>query len=503
MLEIEEQLRRYGEALERELLDPADGLPVIPVRHRRRTRRVFFAAAAAVAVAAGVATTLALVASRDEGSVVSTEPAAPGEPSRAGVFSTPTDTVLLFSDGIDGATAIDLDRRLAGRRVIEGERAGDQSFRLTLAGEHLVVGWGEIYAAPLSGEPSQKVADATIYIPASESGEVWTLTWEGGGIGSGTATLHRVRIDGTVVFTSTTFDPAILQPLIGVPGGLAVNTPEGVAVWYADTGTTSAVLGPGPATAATTDGRSLAWCAGSCSTFHVAELERRGAPIAPHVAPGAQQIALPGNGARLAVLRPSGGGADLVVTRSETSEEVVVARDLDPSGALTWTSDGRQLFYTENSHLQSSHRVGRYDVETERWEIHSLPVGDGLAPIALYRAQARSFFSDQLVSARDCRGAEGAFPSGRQGVCTFAFFTPDSPDECVAEGRRTIEVPDGISLPLTEAAIRMQRAGLNVVGTGTPSGDPTGQDVVVRAQEPPAGVRVPRGTCVGFRTGSG
>lgn len=500
MLELEEQLRRYGEAIERELLDRADGLAVTPVRRRRRPPRPFLAAAAVLVVVAGVATTLALVASKDEGSVVSTEPTTPGEPSRAGVFSTPTDTILLFSDGIDGATAIDLDRRLAGRRVIEGERAGDQAFRLTLTGEHLVVGWGEIYAAPLSGEPSRKIADATIYIPASESGEVWTLTWEGGGIGSETATLHRVRMDGTVVFTFTTFEPAILQPVIGVPGGIAVNTPEGVAVWHADTGTTSAVLGPGPATAATTDGRSLAWCEESCSTFHVAELERTGAPVAPHAAPGAQQIALSANGARLAVLRPNGGGADLVVTHAGMSEEIVVARDLDPSGSLVWTSDGRQLFYTENSYQQSSHRVGRYDIDAQRWEIHSLPVGDGLAPIALDRVQARSFFSDQVVSPRDCRGAEGVYPSGRQGVCTFAFFTPDSPEDCVADGPLTIDVPDGIGLPLTEAAIRMQRAGLNVVGTGTPSGDPTGQDAIVRAQEPPAGTRVPRGSCIGFRT---
>lgn len=498
MLEIEEQLRRYGEALERGLIDRVDGLPVTPLRRHRRPRRVFVAATAALVIAAGVATTLALVASKDEGSVVSTEPATPGEPSRAGVFSTPTDTILLFSDGIDGATAIDLDRRLAGRRVIKGERAGDQPFRLTLTGEHLVVGWGEIYAAPLSGKPSRQIADATMYIPASESDEVWTLTWDGERTGSGTATVHRVRMDGTVVFTSTTFDPAILEPVIGVPGGIAVNTHEGVAVWHADTGTTSPVLGPGPATAATTDGRSLAWCEGSCSTVHVAHLERTGGPIAPHAAPGAQQIALSGNGAPLAVLRPNGGRADLVVTRSGTSEEVVVARDLDPSGALVWTRGGRQLFYTANQH--SSQRVGRYDIEAQRWEIHSLPVEGGLAPIALDRAQARSFFSDRLVSARDCRGAEGPYPSGRQGVCTLAFFTPDSPGECVADGPASIEVPNGIGRPLTEAAIRMQRAGLTVVGIGTHSGDPTGQDAKVRAQAPPPGTRVPRGACIGFRT---
>lgn len=108
--------------------------------------------AAAVLVITLGSATLAVIRKADDPAVVSTTPDA-GQ-ARAGVFSTPTETVLLFSDGIDGATAIDLDRRVAGRRVIEGERAGDQSFRLTLTGEHLVVGWGEIHAAPLAGGTS-------------------------------------------------------------------------------------------------------------------------------------------------------------------------------------------------------------------------------------------------------------------------------------------------------------------------------------------------------------
>lgn len=498
MLEIEEQLRRYGEAVEGELLHGWHGRPAVPMARRPRTRRILVAAAALVAVVAiGVAAMSALNDREDGGSVVSVGPS-DAEPPRAGVFSTPTDVVLLFSDGIDGATAIDLDRRLAGRRVIEGERAGDQPFRLTLTGEHLVVGWGEIYAAPLNGGSSKKIADATIYVPASEPGEVWTITWEEGRINAGAATLQRVRVDGTVVFTSTTFDPANLEPIIGVPGGVAVNTPEGVAVWDAETGTTGDVLGPGRATSATSDGRSLAWCEESCSAFHVAPLERTGEPTARHVAPGSQQIALTPDGERLAVLRD--GGSELILTRPGTSEEVVIARRLDPFGALTWTSDGRQLFYTENSYQQASHRAGRYDTETGHWEIRPLPVGEGQAPIALNRTQARSFFSERLSRAQECPGAGGTYPSRRQGVCTFAFFTPDSPDECEADGSATIDVPDGVGLRLAEAATRMQRAGLTVVGTGTPSGDPTGRNAVVWSQEPPAGSRVPAGACVGFRT---
>ncbi|MGH9235876.1 MAG: hypothetical protein ACRD0R_21365 [Acidimicrobiales bacterium] len=142
---------------------------------------------------------------------------------RDGVFSTATDVVLLVSDGIDGVTAVDLDHRFAGRRVVEGERAGDQPYRLTLTGSHLVVGWGEIYAAPLSGASSTRIDDATIYLPAAEPGEVWTVTWDGGRVGEGQASVRRVRVDGTIEFSSDGFDTARLTPLLGVPGGVAVQ----------------------------------------------------------------------------------------------------------------------------------------------------------------------------------------------------------------------------------------------------------------------------------------
>ena len=495
MLDIEDQLRRYGDAVEHHLEQGRDDQVLTAPPTRRRSRR-WLVAAAVLVITLGSAT---LIVARvyDDPTVVSTTPDASGP--RAGVFSAPTDTVLLFSDGIDGATAIDLDRRIAGRRVIEGERAGDQSFRLTLTGGHLVVGWGEIYAAPLAGGASRKIADATIYLPASEPGEVWTLTWEGGRIGAGTATLQRVSVDGTVMFTSHDFDPSVMQPVIGVPGGMVVDTKNGVAVWDANTGSAGPVLGPGPATAASSDGRSLAWCESTCANVHVVSLARTGRPTAQHVAPGSQQLALSGDGTHLAFLRPARGQADLVI-RDTKGQEHVVAQDLDPTGALQWSTDGRQLFYSEGSYRESTMRIGRYDPAIDRWEVRRIPVGDGLAPLALTRADARSFFSDRLSPADDCRGANGSYPSGRSGTCTFAFSTPDFPDQCVADGDRSITVPDAVGRPLGEAIIAMQQAGLHVVGTGTPRGDPTGSVAVVRAQEPPAGERVPLGACIGFRT---
>lgn len=272
-----------------------------------------------------------------------------------------------------------------------------------------------------------------------------------------------------------------------------------MAVWEADSASTGPALGPGQATAASSDGRSLAWCESTCSTVHVVRLARTGTPPAQHVAPGSQQLALSDDGTQLALLRPSAGRAELVI-RDTNGQDRVVAGELDPMGALQWASDGQQLFYSEGSYRESMMRIGRYEPANNRWELRSVPVGDGLAALVLTRAEARSFFTDQLSPAGACRGANGSYPSGREGTCTFAFATPDSPDQCVSDGERSITVPDAVGRPLNEAIIAMQQAGLHVVGTGTPEGDPSGPVAVVRAQEPPSGERVPLGACMGFRT---
>lgn len=82
--------------------------------------------------------------------------------------------------------------------------------------------------------------------------------------------------------------------------------------------------------------------------------------------------------------------------------------------------------------------------------------------------------------------------------------TPTTPleeaSDCVAEGARTIAVPDVIGKPLDHAIREIEAAGLVVVDPGTPDGDPVTETAVVWAQEPSSEAKVPRGACVGFRT---
>lgn len=502
MLDLERQLTRYGAAIESHLLEESPP-PVTTAPKGWRPRRVCGVAAAAALAAAAC---LALLSIRPEGPAVSVDAvgSASTEPSMAGVFSVPTDAVLLFSDGNDGVTAIDLDNRLAGRRRIEGERAGDPPFRLAVIDDHLIVGWGQIFAAPLDGGPSEKIADATIYLPAAENSEVWTLTWAGGRIGTGGTIVRRVRLDGTAVFETDHFDSAILHPLVGVPGGLLVDSPEGVAVWDAATETIGSVLGPGPATATTASGRFVAWCVQSCKQVHTAALTDVDDPAPVRRTDGGRPIALSPTGSTLAVLRPDGENVELLLsTTSAPDDTLVVASDLDPTGSLVWSPDGEQLFYTDlsDSLLRGPTRIGLYDTRSGSWELATVPVGAGTWAVPLTRSEATTFFASEAGSADDCHPGGDASAVGLDGGCVFAFFTPDRPDDCVPNGERALEVPDAVGMRLDQARIMMQQAGLRVVDEGASAAErPVGLDEVVRAQEPPAGVSVPVGACVGFRT---
>lgn len=407
MTELTEQLRQYGEAAERLLLSPDAAAPIVAPRRRRR--KPILAVAGVVAAAATVAA-VAVVASDDKDAEVTTH--RPVE----GVFSSPTNVVLLTSDGIDGVTAVDLDRRLAGRRVLDGERAGDQPVRLTLTGDHLVAGWGEINAAPLTGGPSRKIDDNTIFVPASEPGEVWTFTNEGS---PADGALRRVRVDGTVTFSSTGIDPDTFWPILGVPGGVAGQTPDGIAVWDAETQTLGPVLGPGRASSVTSNGQLIAWCTGSCSSTHVVPLQREGPPTARHAVPDPQTLALSPDGRSLAVLRAD--DASLVVRDLATGTDSAVASGLALSGTLMWTPDSAQIFYANNNYQPSSMEIGRFVVADRSWELHTIPVLGGFGPIALTRQEARSFFGTELVAPDECPPVGAVYPSGRKGVCTFGF----------------------------------------------------------------------------------
>jgi hypothetical protein len=432
MLKLEEQLCRYGEAIG-EALDSGgrpDGTDGHEFHRRQSTarrshRRVLLIAASLVV--AGTVTAAALTAVRS-GRRDAPDVAASGTPTIA-VFDTRTDTVLIFSDGIDGITALDLDAGVAARRVVEGERAGDQPFRVNLVDEHLVVGWGEIYAAPLDGGPSSRIDEARIYIPAAEPGEVWTVI--PGPLGQGQVQIHRVAMDGTVVVSTDALDLSRYQPLYGVPGGLVVQGPQGLAIWDAGTGRVSDPIGgTARSVSIASDGTHLAWCDETCQQPHVVDLERTGPPTAPAGALG-QRVALSPDGRHLAALRSAANGFELVVTDLATGQETPVSTTPRGSGSLQWADDGHQLFYANASAASGDTTLGRYDVRTGTWQTVNLDLGTGHA-LAMFvpvgRDPGSALLTGKRVEPGECPEAGDTFPTGRTDPCTFPVNTRPAAD---------------------------------------------------------------------------
>lgn len=92
-------------------------------------------------------------------------------------------------------------------------------------------------------------------------------------------------------------------------------------------------------------------------------------------------------------------------------------------------------------------------------------------------------------------------PSTRRPATTAATGAASAPAIRTAPGNtRGYAVPDALGRTLAQAERVMRAAGLQ---GGADERDPQGRDAVVVAQEPPAGVLVPPGSAVGFRTRTG
>ena len=154
------------------------------------------------------------------------EPDAPLEGFRGS-----TDTVLLFDDGSDGALKVDLDTWERHRVELPGQRAGDQPFRLWKLGGWVVVGWGEIWAVgPGQPDTARWLGQATVFLPDAEPDALWLIDYDGGRVGTGTSTWTLVDVSGSAMAEVSSM-PGGLVPVRGVPGGLAVDAPNGTLVY--------------------------------------------------------------------------------------------------------------------------------------------------------------------------------------------------------------------------------------------------------------------------------
>jgi hypothetical protein len=313
------------------------------------------------AIVVGVLTGVWFFQAADDSPGESVQPVSPSvlETSTTGPAPVMPDVpwTLMFDDGLDGVVVVDPnDPQNLQEAKVEGQRAGDQPYRLELVGGHLIVGWEEIYAVEVDSADSLLLADSTIYVPAAEPDRVWMIDYSGGAIGSGTLTAWQVSVLGEEITPHFEVD-LDADPVIGVPRGLALYSDSGIQVWDAVDDVVLGSMGSGPGVISDSTfrhGGALAWCEVSCEQIHVTGVpDMTDVPI-DHPDEGVRFISgaarFSGDGRYLAAPAESG---DLVVFDRESGVSSVVF-DLPSENptSVDWSESGHELFAV--TPLQSS-----------------------------------------------------------------------------------------------------------------------------------------------------
>lgn len=367
---------------------------------RRRARAGQLAGAVGAVVVAVLATSL--VVSGGDRRVVAGPPKSPMR------FSTPTNGVLVFDDGYDGLTVVDVNTGEVARRI-SGQRAGDQVFRLFRSGDHLVTGWGEISAFSLASGTPTVLGEATVAIPSATSGRAWLVSYPGGGIGSGPATAVEVSMDGTVHRRAGAGDPLIgdLETIYQAEGSWTVSLTAGRWAYRPSSRQFGYAADPQP-------GDLWLSCTPNCADLDVHEeggpTQRANLPGSAHLI-DREDLRFSPDGRRLALLTEAG----LVLLDRGTNRARVIGTNFVPD--LAWTPDGTQLLAFWDL---SDRYLGRYDVRTGRWEQTTLAVA-GLGDLVVVEpAFGPGLLDGPRKEAKDCPPPV-IDPSRRDPVCVFSL----------------------------------------------------------------------------------
>jgi len=409
-------------------------------RRRRRRRRRWLVA---VCLAVIAATLLAVLLVDSHGNKRSGSYPSEVQALKGGAFPDRTGTVLVFHDGYDGVLSLDLDHRVAARRVVEGQRAGDQPWDIVKVGASLVVGWGQVWAAPIAGGTSRLLGQGatTTFFPAAEPGQVW-LDYPSGPTDNGPPTLREVDVKtGATTRQGQGPDPSQGTPVVGVPGGVAFATPRGVALWDARTGTFTRRLGTQQSYIADAAAGHLAWCegyGGMCSTMHITALAGGDRVISiPHGRVFNLSARFSPNGKHLAVVTTHSGiessdqQGSLLVIDSRTGSTVAADRTISAWSSLSWNDASSRLFFASGTHRGMV--LGQYFPATGHTETAAVPIMGADPFVILSRPRATSFLTSTLGPPTACPAPEvgrplgphtrlpGGSPRVRTGICGFTF----------------------------------------------------------------------------------
>jgi hypothetical protein len=322
--------------------------------------------------------------------------------SEGPVFPAKTNVVLLFDDGLSGLTALDPDRGLAARSLVQGQRPGDQPYRLLRVGNKLVAGWGEPHAVDVITRQGVSLGIATIFLPAAEPGRVWMID-SGSRIGARAPVVWQVEVEsGTPMHDPIPLNVEGGFPLIGIPGGLALQTMSGLALWLMETGEKLPLEADSPGFTVDVHGELLVWCDDPCSRLAITSTSSL-ATTWFDPPEGYDTFLLVGqfspNGRYLAVLVGANGvyeGRGLWILDLETGEINVVSNPETPVSDVGWAPDGDQLFATSFSYGGNQTAVWRYQVSEQSFQAVVLPLSGAVRLVVIDSSEADAYFGEAL-----------------------------------------------------------------------------------------------------------
>ncbi|GMR02316.1 MAG: hypothetical protein BMS9Abin20_0646 [Acidimicrobiia bacterium] len=322
------------------------------------------------------------------------------------LFGVEVPWVLLFDDGLEGILAIDPNERIGSRSVIDGQRPGDQPYRLQLANGYLVIGWGTVYANNVATRDSVPLGDATIFVPASDPTRVWLIDYPGGAILAGTPQVWQVSVSTGAQLSEPVAMDVDGFPSIGTPGGLAVETEAGIVLWDASIGETVDVLGTDIGFVSDVSrgiNPRLAWCEAACNVLHITTIET-GQDLtvtSPTGEPFDARSARFSNDQRF-LAATTGNDVIVVDLESESPYTAFTIGDSTTPVSLGWAPFGPDLFASTNSFQQSAMEVAWHNALSRDTAIVALPFGGAVSFVVVDANEASGFLKREPNKPEAC-----------------------------------------------------------------------------------------------------
>ena len=308
-----------------------------------------------------------------------------------------TPWTLIFDDGLDGVVVLDPNDPVGHESKVEGQRPGDQPYRLEFVERRLIVGWEEIFAVDIDSRESTLLGEATIFVPAAEPGRVWLIDYSGGRIGQGALEAWQVSSTGEVLTPPAEIETNGI-PAIGTPAGLAMESDAGLLIWDVRELEVVGTLGSGASFVSDSTfghGGALAWCSDPCDQLHITELPSMADQLVSHPGQGTGFIAragrFSGDGRYLAAPTESG---DVVITDRDTGRthlafSLLISESID----LEWAPSGYELFARSVLDDGLTSQIAYHRLGTGRAEIINVSVSMGPSFVVVNEDDARSFLA--------------------------------------------------------------------------------------------------------------